>query len=110
MAARLRFAGRRLDQGRRFQLDIFEDGAAAAVSREVGIHGAAGPARRRVGVQAASRGLAELSHAVCDAGCFSELAEERHGPVTRSPIPRMIVGVIFVALVLSPLAIKRYQA
>jgi len=30
--------------------------------------------------------------------------------VTRSPIPRMIVGVIFVALVLSPLAIKRYQA
>ena len=30
--------------------------------------------------------------------------------MTRSPIPRMIVGVIFVALVLSPLAIKRYQA
>ena len=65
LGARFRDRRRRLDQGRRLQLDLLEDRAAAAVSR------ARTNTRRRPGrledewvYRAASRGLAELSHAL----------------------------------------------
>ena len=71
-AARLRHRRRRLDQGRRLQLDVLQDRAAVALSRQARVHHAARPARGRVGLPATSRGLADVSHALCHARRFQE--------------------------------------
>src|ERR1700690_2028868 len=63
-----------------------------------------------MGLSSASRGLAELSHALCDSSGFQECVAERIVQMTGNRIARAILGIIFVALLVSPLVLKRLSA
>src|SRR5258708_4976434 len=60
-------------------------------------------------VPTSSRGLAELPHSLHHAGRVQEFFKKRRAKMNRGPLARIILAVIFFALVLCPWAIKRWS-
>src|SRR6202142_3936951 len=73
---------------------------------QAGIFHAAGRARKRVALSRASGRRAKFPHSLHDAGSFSERVAERSSPVKQNRTARIIVSVLFVAMLASPLVIK----
>src|SRR5947208_6370503 len=63
-----------------------------------------------MGISSSSARLAELSDTLHNARCISKFVEARRRKMNRGPLARIILAVIFVGLVISPWAIRRWQA
>src|ERR1700704_2345125 len=63
-----------------------------------------------MGLPSPSGRLAELSHTLCDTRRFPECAQKRPSSVKRNPVARILLAIVFFALVFSPLFIKRMAA
>ena len=107
LGPRLRHRGRRLDQGRRLQLNLLADGPALPLPCSPRLQLATGLSRRRLGVSSSFAGLADLSNALRHAGGVCRRAQEPCKAMKRATIIRIFVTALFFALLAAPLLLNR---
>src|SRR5205085_11308542 len=74
------------------------------------IRHAARKARGRAALSCASARLANVSHALCHAGCFDACIAGSKRAMTGNSIAKILLGLFFVALIATPFAIKKMTA